>query len=220
MVAAEHRPRVSWKMWSLAAALATLSAAAIFALCCRPNSRQVDYAFVEKLKSAKHAKSDTPAPSATPWIAKNFGVKAAALNAFGLELRDVEGAAVGYPDHIFHLLAHFEFGEILWVDQWTNFPVKLPPSPNQFFNVAPRRKAVKAFLSAIHTSGGCLIKAGRNRYLVAKVAEREKYEAAIRELGWLKGRQPPWAEPDGAASRSQPVGSEAIQTSAAGGSSR
>jgi hypothetical protein len=29
---------------------------------------------------------------------------------------------------------------------------------------------------------------------VAKVVERKQYEAAIRYLGWMDGKQPPWED--------------------------
>jgi hypothetical protein len=58
--------------------------------------------------------------------------------------------------------------------------------------VVPRRDGVQAGRTAIEAAGGCLIKAGENRYLVAQVTEREKYEAAIRALGWPDGVAPPW----------------------------
>ena len=83
---------------------------------------------------------------------------------------------------------------------------------------------------AIEASGGCLIKAGENRYLVAKVSEKEKYAAAIRALGWLDGSSPPWvkangshpsdAKPSGPTNRSQPIRSETNRTSGAAGSRR
>jgi hypothetical protein len=196
MFPGKHKLRRSWKWWCLAVAIAVLVATVIFTLAGRTSYGPVDYSFVERLKSAKHVRSEMPAPSQTLSFARNVGLKTAALNAIGRELRDVRDAAGGYPESVFHLLAHFEFGEILWVDEWTNFPVKLPPSPLPYAVVAPRHKAVKAFLSALHASGGCLVRAGKHRYLVAKVSDREKYEAAIRELGWLEGKQPPWDEPD------------------------
>lgn len=103
--------------------------------------------------------------------------------------------ATGDPLNVFAMLSHLGgFGEIIWVDQWTSFPVRLPPTslriPGNY--VVPRREAVRAALDAIDASGGCLIKAGPDRYLVAKVSEREKYEAAIRALDWLGKGKPPW----------------------------
>ncbi len=132
-----------------------------------------------------------------------------------MEPRDVRSMATGSPEAVFAMLSHLGgFGEILWVDQWTNFPVKLPtPSLSselatefqQFHNTnfqvkglppdtVPRREAVSAALTAIDASGGCLIKAGEHRYLVVKASERKQYEAAIRALGWLKGVSPPWLQ--------------------------
>jgi len=70
--------------------------------------------------------------------------------------------------------------------------VKLPRTSTPGQVVVPRHDAVRAALNSIAASGGCLIKAGENRYLVAKVSERKQYEAAIRALGWLDGSLPPW----------------------------
>ena len=148
-------------------------------------------------------------------LAKRAGSQSAALNAIGMELRDVGAMATGSPESVFAMLSHLGgFGEIIWVDQWTNFPVKLPTNSlsselatkflqynNTNFQVkghppgdVPRREAVRAALAAIDASGGCLIKAGEHRYLVAKVSERKQYEAAIRALGWLDGVSPPWLQ--------------------------
>jgi hypothetical protein len=171
----------------------------------------VDQAYVEKLKSAKHYRSEAPS---TLTMAKAFGkaigFRAGLLYAIGMEFRDVHGCASGNPEQVFTALAQYRYGEIIWSDSWTNFPVKLN-APDfsskiawKFFTfhnsrfsfrvsgIPSRHQAVSAMLDAIEASGGCLIKAGKNRYLVAKVMERKQYEAAIRYLGWLDGKQPPW----------------------------
>jgi len=160
-----------------------------------PHSNNVrpDRAFVEKLQSAKHFKSEFPAQRQTVDLAKKSSLRHAALNAIGMELREVRGMATGSPENVFATLSHLGgFGEIIWVDQWGNFPVKLPPTSTPGQVVVPRHDAVTAALNSIEASGGCLIKAGENRYLVAKVSERKQYEAAIRALGWLDGSSPPW----------------------------
>jgi hypothetical protein len=127
-------------------------------------------------------------------LAKKSDLRHAALNAIGMEPREVRAMAGGDPGIVFAMLSHLGgFGEIIWVDPWTNFPVKLPqPTSPSSVVVVPRRDAVCAALDAIEASGGCLVKAGPDRYLVAKVSEKEKYEAAIRALDWLGGSRPPW----------------------------
>jgi hypothetical protein len=67
------------------------------------------------------------------------------------------------------------------VDEWDESAHKKDTD----WNCSRRRIGLALFLS-------CLIKAGKNRCLVAKVAERKQYEAATRHLGWLDGKQPPW----------------------------
>ena len=154
-------------------------------------------AFILKLESAKHVKSTNPAPGQTLWLAENASLRSAALNAIGQEPRDVRLMASGSPEVVFDMLSHLGgLGEIIWVDSdWTNLPVKLPPTSP--LDQVPRREAVKAALDSIEASGGCLIKAGENRYLVAKVSEQKEYEAAIRAEGWLNGNQPPWEKSNG-----------------------
>ena len=155
---------------------------------------------VEKLKFARHFRSQFPAQKQTIDLARKSGLRHAGLNAIGMELREVSHLATGDPESLFAMLSHLGgFGEIVWVDQWTNFPVKLPSTTKRRFPgilEVPRRDAVKAALDAIESSGACLVKAGPNRYLVAKVAEEEKYKAAIRALGWLDGAPPPWDTED------------------------
>ncbi len=120
-----------------------------------------------------------------------------------MEEREVTGMATGSPESVFAMLSHLtSLGEIVWVDQWTNFPIKLPPTTTPGLVVLPRHTVVRAALDAIKASGGCLIKAGKNRYLVAKIEDRQKYQTAIRSLGWLDGTPPPWAtEADAHSSR-------------------
>jgi hypothetical protein len=181
----------------------------------RRDGAPVNKAFVRKLETAKHFKSEFPAQMQTIDVAKRIGFRSATLNAIGMEPRDVGMMATGSPESVFGMLSHLGgLGEIIWVDQWTNFPVKLPganlsselatkflQSGNSNFQVkglppgtVPRREAVRAALIAIDASGGCLIKAGEHRYLVAKVSERKQYEAAICALGWLDGVSPPWLQ--------------------------
>lgn len=160
----------------------------------RPNK-----AFLEKLESAKHVKSQNPAQRQTFDLAMNSSLKHAALNAIGMEQRDVGGMANGSPEVVFAMLSHLGgFGEIIWVDEWTNFPMKLPPTSIPGQMVVPRRDAVKAAIDSIENSGGCLIRAGATRYLVAKVSEKKQYEGAIRASGWLDGNSPPWDKENGA----------------------
>jgi hypothetical protein len=159
----------------------------------RPNK-----AFIEKLESARHFKSQKPAQRQTIDLAMKSSLKLAALNAIGMEQREVGGMAKGSPDLVFAMLSHLGgFGEVIWVDDWTNFPIKLPPTSIPGQVVVPRRDAVRAALDSIAASGGCLIKAGENRFLVAKVSEKKQYEAAIRSLGWLDGTSPPWDKTNG-----------------------
>lgn len=170
----------------------------------------VDQAYVEKLKSAKHWRSEIPAQKQSRTIAKVLGYRAGLLAAIGMENRNVRGYNSGNPEQVFSMLAYFRYGEIISSDSWTNFPVELntpdlsskvawefytfhnPRYPVSCSAIPSRHQAVSAMLDAIEASGGCLIKAGKNRYLVAKVAEKKQYEAAIRYLGWLDGKQPPW----------------------------
>jgi len=175
--------------------LAAFAAAAVLYVhyVARTSSTSVDQATVQRLQSAKHFQSTFPAQRQTFDLAKKSTLRHAALNAIGMELREVGGMATGSPESVFAMLSHLGgFGEIIWVDQWTNFPIRLPPTKIPGQVVVPRRDAVRAALDAIETSGGCLVKAGENRYLVAKVSESKKFEAAIRALGWLDGSQPPW----------------------------
>jgi len=141
--------------------------------------------FVERLKSASRFKSENPASGQTLELAQKSTLRHAALNAIGMELRDVEAMANGDPNHVFAMLSHLAgFGEILWVDSWTNFPIKLPPSKVPGQKDTPRREAVKAMLDALDMSGACLIDAGKGRVLVAKNSERESFETAIRTTAW------------------------------------
>jgi uncharacterized protein DUF2835 len=160
----------------------------------RRNRVPLDQVYVEKLKSAKRFQSQFPAPRQTIDLFHKVGLRSAAMNAIGMEPREVRGMASGSPESVFIMLSHLGgYGDIIWVDSWTNFPVKLPPTslPGQI--VVPRREAVQAALDAIKASGCCLIKAGKDRYLVARVSDKEKYEVAIRALGWLDGKPPPRA---------------------------
>ena len=70
------------------------------------NSAPLDRALVEKLESAKHFQSQFPAQRQTLDLAKKSSLRHAALNAIGMELRDVRGMATGYPESVFAMLSH------------------------------------------------------------------------------------------------------------------
>ena len=153
---------------------------------------QVDlYPCIEKLNSAKRHRSSNPAQKQTISLTEKVGIRKGALNAIGMEGRDVRGMATGDPGSVFAMLSHLGgLGEIIWVDDWPNFPVNLPT------NYVPRRVAVRAALDAIETAGGSLINAGNERHLIVKNSEKEMYEAAIQALGWRDGKVPPWVSAD------------------------
>ena len=163
------------------------------------NSRSPNIFFLERLRSANHFESSFPAQKYAWQVVREAkphkaDIRRAAVNVAGMELRDVSRMRTGAPKMIFAMLSHLGgYGEIIWVDEWTNFPVKMPPSSDPPFDDVPRREALQAALDAVKASGGCFIKAGAHRYLVAKTTERQQYEEAIRTLGWLDGKQPPWA---------------------------
>ncbi|HEX5222435.1 MAG TPA: cation acetate symporter [Verrucomicrobiae bacterium] len=121
--------------------------------------------------------------------AKSYGMEFALKNALGTEYREVRHMASGDPASVFVALSWLgEFGEILWVDSWTNFPVKLPASAKNMGGgliTVPRDEAVRAALDALEASGAGLIPAGTNRCLVVKKSEAAAYEAAMRQLGWI-----------------------------------
>jgi hypothetical protein len=209
MATPEHKNRSFLQvfLWSVAALVLIVTITLLYRLHAAERDRvSPDSALVEKLKSAKRFRSQVPAQRQTIDLAKKSSIRHAALNAIGMELREVRGMANGNPESVFAMLSHLGgFGEIMWVDQWTNFPVKLPATRMPGQVVVPRRDAVRAALDAIEASGGCLIKAGESRYLVARAAEKEKYEAAIRALGWLEGSRPPWVtEVEGDKSNAEP----------------
>jgi hypothetical protein len=157
------------------------------------NRVPADPAYITKLKSAHHFQSTFPADSQTLDMYRKGGFKRGARNALGVELRDVTLMAGGDPTGVFAMLSHLGgYGEVIWVDNWTNFTVKLPPSSVTGLLVVPRREAVTAALNALKASDACLVRAGPDRYLVTKISEKEKYKAAIRALGWLDGVPPPW----------------------------
>jgi len=191
----------------------------------RRNSAPPNRAVLERLRNAKHTQSSRP-DSIYNWRVfktaslRPASLRNAAMKFIGMDPREVSAMATGEPDFVFGLLAHYKGYEIIWVDNWTNFPIKLPTTPSGGFYV-PRRRVVQAALRAIHASDGCLVKAGPNRYLVAKVSEKEDYRAAIRALGWLDGTPPPWAarsgsrrldaQPGAAVKGTQPIPSETDQ---------
>ena len=147
--------------------------------------------YIEKLNSAKHYKSSNPAQKQTISLTKNVGIRKGALNAIGMEGRAVRGMATGDPGSVFAMLSHLGgLGELVWVDDWANFPVNLSS------NYVPRRVAVRAALDGIKAAGGRIIDAGDERHLVVKESEEEMYDAAIEVLGWRDGKIPPWENVD------------------------
>jgi hypothetical protein len=185
--------------------LVTTAVATILLIWCAAQPARVtsNSIYVEKLKTAHHCESSFPAQRQTVDLFHKAGLQRAALNAIGEEPREVGGMVGGKPVVVFAMLSHLGgLGEIIWVDEWTNFPVKLPATTGPGSVVVPRRAAVQAALKAVEASGGSLIKAGENRCMVAKLSEKEKYEAAIRVLGWLEGKPAPW-EPEDKANKSK-----------------
>ena len=92
-----------------------------------PANIVVGRVYLEKLSAAHHIKSSFPAQRQTFTLLNKAGVRSAALNAIGREPREVRPLAKGEPWAVFSCLSHLGgFGEIIWVDEWTNFPVKLP----------------------------------------------------------------------------------------------
>jgi hypothetical protein len=129
---------------------------------------------VERLQNAKHTQSSRP-DSIYNWrVFKTASVRPAslrdaAMKFIGMDPREVSAMATGQPDFVFGLLAHYKGYEIIWVDNWTNFPIKLATVTPGRVEV-PRRLVVQAALRAIRASDGCLVRAGKNRYLVLKQA--------------------------------------------------
>ena len=234
MATREHQSPLAKRTLLCSGAILVMIAAAMSLFMRRdskPTGVAVIGACVEKLKMAHHLKSYFPAQRQTINLFHQAGLRSAALNAIGEEPREVRAMAGGNPEEVFEMLSHLGgLGEIIWVDRWTNFPVKLPATSIPGQVVVPRRAVVRAALNAIEASGGCLIKAGQDRTLVAKISEKDNYEAAIHVLGWLDGKPVPWdsetkanevkAKPDGAASRSQPAGSDTNREPGAAGSDR
>lgn len=134
------------------------------------------------------AATDLKAIQAT---AKSYGMEFALRNAFGTEYREVTRMASGDAKSVFAMLYWLGgFGEILWVDSWTNFPVKLPASAKNMSGgliTVPRDEAVKAALDSLEAAGACLIPAGTNRCLVVKQTEAADYERVMQQLGWISG---------------------------------
>jgi Na+(H+)/acetate symporter ActP len=160
--------------------------------------------FVQKLETAKRVNAGAAA------IRKEFslnqatdfesikreasfnGLSFALKNALGTEYREVTQMATGDPESVFVVLSFLGgLGEIFWVDSWTNFPVKLPPSAKNMpggLVVVPRDEAVKAAIDSLESSGACLLPAGTNRWLVAKISEASEYSDALRQLHWIPSR--------------------------------
>ena len=217
-------------LWALAILLLA-AASALIGNRQRRSSVSPNPIFIEKLRSAKHFRSSFPAQAYARQVVRQSSLqpaslKRAAVHAIGMELREVGHMATGNPEFVFAMLSHLGgLGEIVWVDNWTNFPVMLPPTSLPGQVVVPRRYAVQPALDAVRASGGCLIEAGKDRWLVAKASEKREYEAAIHALGWLDGTPPPWgeaggAEPGGSANGSQPFSSDTNRASPAAGSRR
>jgi hypothetical protein len=154
-----------------------------------------DAVYVQRLLNAKHCRSEFPAERQTLRLAKT-DLKVAVQNALGRELRDVRGLEKGTPELVFAMLSHLGgYGEVIWVDNWPSFSVKLKPANTGRPGIeVPRNEAVDAALKAIDDAGGVLIWAGPGRRLIVKKEEREKFEAALRKLGWLRGKETPWDE--------------------------
>jgi len=170
--------------------------------------------FIERLKASKSFKVRGSVPRSEFSLdetinfdsiratALQFGWDFALRNALGTEFSDVGHLLNGEPEQVFATLAFTGgFGEARWVDAWTNFSVKLPPATTnttitvggRAMIMAERDKIVKAVLDAIEAAGGCLISAGTNGVLVAKISERKEYEDALKALGWIsatEGRKP------------------------------
>jgi hypothetical protein len=193
--------------------------------------------FVAKLLSAQHYHQPNPKPTFNllafkPISFRPASLREAAMAVIGMEPRELSAMESGDSEFLFGCLSAFGgYGEIIWVDKWGRLPIKMPPATTTGSGlVVRRRRAMQAAVRAIRASGGCLIKAGPHRYLVAKISEKKDYEAAIRALGWLHGVPPPWETEDqsaktnaelfGAANGSQPIRSETSRTSSAAGSRR
>ena len=74
----------------------------------RNNGAPVDKDFIRKLETAKHFKSEFPAQMQTIDLAKTASSRSAALNAIGMEPRDVGMMATGSPEAVFAMLSHLE----------------------------------------------------------------------------------------------------------------
>lgn len=152
--------------------------------------------YVQKLRSARHCRSTFPAARQTLDLAKRGSLKTAAMNSVGKELREVSALAKakGDPQIVFALLSHLgDYGEVIWVDEWSRFSIQLVPDENGHI-LMPRDEIVRAVLKALDDAGATIVKAGPQRSLVIKKSEQTKYEAALLELGWRDGVSPPWEE--------------------------
>lgn len=151
---------------------------------------QADLAqFVARLESAEHLKAHTSALEQSIRITKDRGIKKGALNALGMEVRDVRNMVNGQPEGVFVVLSFLGgYGEIVWVDAWTSFPVNLSS------NAVPRREAVRAALEAVQAAGASIIDAGDGRHVIVRNAEVDQFDAAVDLLGWRDGVAPPWEE--------------------------
>lgn len=149
--------------------------------------------FVQRLLSAKRYRSEYPAQRQTLNLAKR-DLKIAAQNALGRELREVSEFAKGGPEEVFAMLSHLGgYGDVIWVDEWPKFSVKMTPVNTGRGGIeVPRDEVVEAALKAVDDAGGILVWAGPGRHLVVKKEERERFEVALRELGWLRGKPTPW----------------------------
>ena len=155
--------------------------------------------FVVKLLNAQHRRHANPEPTFNLLAFKPTSIRLASLReagmaVIGMEPREFSAMESGDPELLFACLsAYGGYGEIIWVDKWSRLPIKMPPPATTDPGLEVRiRRAMQAAVRAIRASGGCFIKAGSHRYLVAKISEKEDYEAAIRALGWFHGVPPPW----------------------------
>lgn len=199
MAARTHRNAAKRKTLFCLSALVLLSGVIMWL---RSDSRQnrppPNGVFVAKLLSAQHDRRPNPLPPFSLLAFKPTGYDLASLReagmaVFGMELREFSLMESGDPEVLFACLSKYGgYGEIIWTDEWKRFRIKMPPATTDPGLVVRRRRAMQAAVRAIRASGGCLIKAGPHRYLVAKISEKKDYEAAIRALGWLHGVPPPW----------------------------
>jgi hypothetical protein len=146
--------------------------------------RSADPILVNRLLRAHHFKSDRSRAHATQL--RSLGWQERIANFLGLEDCIVADLTNGSPDYVFATLCYLEdYREILWVDDWPRFPVRLPPRAI----LVPRRTAVNAILRALDEAEACIIDVGKNRHLVVKKSEKQLWKAAVRDLRRLEERE-------------------------------